>query len=301
MGYVAAMAVLAVLLGVAGAGSGRLQSSEVAVAATGLRFTEGPAVHPDGYLVFSDIPADTIYALRDAGPEVFRRPSGQANGLVFDGGGRLLACEHANRRVSRTEPDGTVTPLATHYQGKRLNSPNDLVVRSDGAVYFTDPPYGVRPEDRELPFAGVYRVGTDGAITLLADDFVKPNGLAFSPDETVLYVADTDRGWLRAFDVRADGTLADGRVFARTEPSGGLRPDGLKVDVRGNVYVAGADGIVVFDSEGRPLETIALPERPANLVFGGPEGRTLYITARSEVYSVTARFAGALGAARRAD
>jgi len=294
--------VLVVMLGGLGMAAGpgaRLQVSQVQRLASGFRFTEGPMAHPDGYVIFSDIPADTIYALKGGEPEVFRRPSGNANGLVFDRAGRLLACEHGNRRVSRTEPDGTVTALATHYEGKRLNSPNDIVVRSDGAavgnggVYFTDPPYGVKPEQRELDFAGVYRIGPDGALTLLADDFVKPNGLAFSPDERVLYVADTDKSWLRAFDVKDDGTLANGRVFARTEPPAQLRPDGVKVDAEGNVYVAGTDGVVVFSPEGERVETIALPEQPANLAFGGPDGRTLYVTARTSLYKVTVRFPGA--------
>ena len=299
--------VVAVALGVVLTGAGmaaagqKLQVSEVERVAAGFQFTEGPMMHPDGYLVFSDIPGDTIYALKGTQTEIFRRPSGNSNGLVFDLAGRLLACEHGGRRVSRMEPDGTVIGLATQYQGKRLNSPNDIVVRSDGAVYFTDPPYGVKPEQRELDFAGVYRIAPDGGLTLLVDDFVKPNGLAFSPDEKILYVADTDRNWLRAFDVQEDGTLANDRVFARVEPPGDLRPDGVKVDTEGNVYVAGSGGVEVFSPKGEHVETIALPDRPANLAFGGPDGRTLYVTARSSVYKVGVRHAGAVRRAQRSE
>ena len=150
--------------------------------ASDLQFTEGPVWHPDGYLLFSDIPANIIYKWTlDGNLEKFRSSSGNSNGLTLDKQGRLIACEHGNRRVSRTESDGTVVVLADKYQGKRLNSPNDVVAKSDGSVYFTDPPYGVQPEDRELDFQGVYRIDSDGAVTLLADDFEKPNGLAFSP------------------------------------------------------------------------------------------------------------------------
>jgi len=273
--------------------SGGARTSELTRLATGFQFTEGPVWHPDGYLIFSDIPADTIYRLQGGATDVFRRPSGNSNGLAFDREGRLVACEHGNRRVSVTQTDGTVVPVATHYQGKRLNSPNDVVVKSDGSIYFTDPPYGVRPEDRELDFQGVYRLGADGGLTLLADDFVKPNGLAFSPDEKVLYVDDTDRGWIRAFDVREDGLLANGRVFARLEGPGHGRPDGMKVDVEGNVYCTGPGGVWVIGPDGRPLDVIETPEAAANVAFGGDDGRTLFITARASIYGVQVRHPGA--------
>jgi gluconolactonase len=262
--------------------------------AGGFQFTEGPLWMPQGMLVFSDIPGDTIYSLKDGRAEVFRRPSGNSNGLALDGEGRLIACEHGTRRVSRTEKDGTVMPLATHYEGKRLNSPNDVVVKSDGAVYFTDPPYGVRPENRELSIQGVYRVAPDGRLTLLVDDFVKPNGLAFTPDEKVLYIADTEKDWVRAFDVREDGTVANGRVFYRVEPPGQLRPDGMKVDVAGNLYIAGSDGVAIVGPDGRLIQTVRLPERPSNLAFGGPDGRALFVTARQFVYRIPMKNAGAV-------
>jgi sugar lactone lactonase YvrE len=269
-----------------------LRMAEVEVVASGFQFTEGPAWHPDGYLVFSDIPASTIYRLGPGGPEVYRRPSGNSNGLAFDPRGRLVACEHGNRRVSITQKDGAVVPLATHYEGKRLNSPNDVVVKSDGAVYFTDPPYGVEADQRELDFQGVYRLGADGALTLVADDFVKPNGLCFSPDESLLYIADTELHQVRVFGVAGDGTLRNGRVFFQVNPPEQLRPDGMKVDVEGDLYVAGFDGVWVIAPDGSRLEKWDLPIRPSNLCFGD-DGRGLYITARPSVYRLRVRHAGA--------
>jgi sugar lactone lactonase YvrE len=269
-----------------------LRLSELEEVASGLQFTEGPAWHPDGYLIFSDIPASTIYMLGPEGLRPFRHPSGNSNGLAFDPQGRLVACEHGNRRVSITRADGTVEPLATHYEGKRLNSPNDVVVKSDGAVHFTDPPYGVEADQRELDFQGVFRVGTDGALTLLADDFVKPNGLCFSPDESLLYVDDTERHHVRVFDVAPDGSLRGGRVFFQVEPPGQLRPDGMKADAEGNLYVAGIDGIWVIAPDGQLLERWPLPIRPSNLSFGD-DGRSLYVTARPVVYRLRVRNPGA--------
>ncbi len=170
------------------------------------KFTEGPVwVAAKGELLFSDIPANRIVRFKDGKLETFRTPSDNANGLTLDKQGRLIACEHGARRVTRTEADGAITVLAERYEGKRLNSPNDVVVKSDGFIYFTDPPYGVKADDREMDFQGVYRIAPDGkAVTLLARDFVKPNGLAFTPDEKVLYINDTERGHIRAFDVAAD-------------------------------------------------------------------------------------------------
>jgi len=255
--------------------------------ATGFQFTEGPVWHPDGYLLFSDIPANVIAKWKpDSKVETFREPSGNSNGLTYDRQGRLIACEHGNRRVSRTEPDGTVVTLADRYQGKRLNSPNDVVVKSDGSIYFTDPPYGVQPDQRELDFQGVYRLASDGTLTLLVDDFDRPNGLAFSPDETILYIDDTTRRHVRAFDVQPDGTLKNGRIFAelKSDKTGG--PDGMKVDVNGNVYVTGPGGTWGFDATGKHLGTIVTPENPANCAFGGKDNKTLYITARTSVYCV---------------
>lgn len=251
-----------------------------AVAADGLDFTEGPVWHPDGYLLFSDIPADRIYRWRDGALGVYREPSGNSNGLTLDRDGALLACEHGNRRVSRETPHGTVT-VADQYEGRRLNSPNDLVVRSDGAIYFTDPPYGIREEQRELPFNGVFRLA-EGALTLLATDFDRPNGIAFSPDERILYVADTARHHVRAFDVAPHGSLGAGRIFAEMRESG--RPDGMKVDRDGRLYVC-AGSLQVFAADGRPLGVVDCPQPPANCAWGD-DGSALYIAARTGVYRV---------------
>lgn len=261
--------------------------------ATGFEFTEGPVWHPDGYLLFSDIPANRTYRRDPDGTvSVWREPSGNANGLTLDRQGRVLACEHGNRRVSRVEAGGEAVALAERYEGQRLNSPNDLVVARDGAIYFTDPPYGIRPEEREQPCNGVYRLRPDGALDLLADDFDRPNGLAFSPDGSVLYVDDSGRRHVRAFDVRPDGTLANSRVLADMDHPQPGSPDGMKVDTEGHLYVTGATGVWVFEPDGAPLGVIVTPERPANCAWGDADRRTLYITARTSLYRVRARVPG---------
>lgn len=261
--------------------------------ATGFEFTEGPVWHPDGYLLFSDIPANRTYRWDPDGTvSVWREPSGNANGLTLDRQGRVLACEHGNRRVSRVEAGGEAVALAERYEGQRLNSPNDLVVARDGAIYFTDPPYGIRPEEREQPCNGVYRLRPDGALDLLADDFDRPNGLAFSPDGSVLYVDDSGRRHVRAFDVRPDGTLANSRVLADMDHPQPGSPDGMKVDTEGHLYVTGATGVWVFEPDGAPLGVIVTPERPANCAWGDADRRTLYITARTSLYRVRARVPG---------
>jgi sugar lactone lactonase YvrE len=251
--------------------------------AGGFQFLEGPVWLPDqDELLFSDISASRIYRLRGGQAEVFRSPSGQANGNTLDREGRLVTCEHETRRVSRTEADGAVVPLATHYEGKRLNSPNDVVVRKGGSVYFTDPPYGVKPEARELTFQGVYcLVGGTGEPRLLVDDFDKPNGLAFSPDESALYIADTERGHVRVFQMMEDGRLSGGRVFCKVP-----RPDGMRVDAEGNLWIAAKTGVVGFDSTGKSRRTIAVAEQPANLAFGDADRQTLYLTARKALYRI---------------
>ncbi len=257
--------------------------------ATGFGFTEGPVWCKD-YLLFSDIPRNRIvrWHMRSEGPEVttFRSPSGNSNGLTLDKSRRLIACEHSTRRVTRTEMDGSVSVLAEQYEGRRLNSPNDVVVRSDGSIYFTDPPDGLKNLDtwKELPFNGVYRFAPDGELVLLVDDFDRPNGLAFSPDESVLYIDDTSRCHIRAFDVSPDGNLGNGQVLIDMQSSETGAADGMKIDQKGNIYCTGPGGLWVIDSSGQCLGRIVLPELPANLAWGDKDWRTLYITARSSIY-----------------
>ena len=264
---------------------------------TGCVFTEGPIWNAEGdFLLFSDIPANQMKKWSpDSGITTFRQPSGKSNGLTYDKQKHLIACEHANRRVSRTEPDGTVTTIASHYEEKKLNSPNDVVVKSDGNIYFTDPPYGLTAmygeEGRqELDFQGVYRLSGQ-ELTLLVEDFDRPNGLCFSPDESILYIDDTARMHVRAFDVQPDGTLANGRIFAEEEGENGV-PDGMKVDQQGNVYLTGPDGIWIFDPAGTHLGVIQVPEVTANLGWGGDDWKTLFITATSSIYRIQLKVSG---------
>ena len=265
--------------------------------ATGFQFTEGPVWNSKGgYLLFSDIPKNQILRWSPAGEiTIFREPSGNSNGLTYDREERLVICEHGGRRISRIERDGSYRILADKFQDKRLNSPNDVVVNSEGMIYFTDPPYGIEPEQQELPFQGVFRLDPENReLTLLVKDFEKPNGLAFSPDEKVLFIADssTDRRHLRAFDVNPDGTLGNNRVFAeiRSEETG--NPDGIKVDMEGNVYVSAAGGIWVFSVNGEKLGVIKTPERPANCAWGDADWKSLYLTARTSLYRVKLNIPG---------
>ena len=264
--------------------------------ATGFRFTEGPLWNSQGrYLIFSDIPGDTIFKVSAEGKvTVFRKPSGHSNGLTFDREGRLLACEHGNRRLTRTEHDGSVNVIAATFRGKKLNSPNDVVVKSDGSIYFTDPPYGIKPAQQELAFQGVYKIVPDrGLLTLLTDDFEKPNGLAFSPDERRLYIDDSsERRHIRVFDLQADGGLTNGKVFHDMDIEEKGSPDGMKVDQKGNLFCTGPGGIWVFDPWGQHLGTIVTPEKPANCAWGDEDLRTLYITAKTSVYSLRVNIPG---------
>jgi sugar lactone lactonase YvrE len=270
--------------------------------ATGFGFTEGPLWdRREGRLLFTDLPGDVIRQWTSgAGTCEIRRPSGKANGLAHDANGRVLACEHVGRRVTRTEDDGRLVVIASEYAGKPLNSPNDVVVKSDGGVYFSDPPYGLMDyygiaRAQDLDVQGVYRVSPDGRVDLLADDFAAPNGLAFSIDESRLYVDDTERGHIRAFEVHEDGTLGSGCVFFdyRDAPPGAEgAPDGLKVDELGNLFATGPGGVWVIDPAGAPLGLIELPEAPSNLNWGDADRRTLFITAQASVYRVRTRVAG---------
>ena len=248
------------------------ESHKIVRVATGFKFTEGPVwFGEENVLLFSDIPASRIYKLDvNNKATIFREPSGNSNGLTRDKLGRLIACEHGHRRITRTEKDGTVIVVADSYKGKPLNSPNDVVVKSDGVIYFTDPPYGVKPEQQEQPVSGVYRVEPDTSrITLLVEDFKRPNGLAFSPDESRLYIDDSsERSHLRVFDVNPDGTLDNGRIFYDMKLNKAGAPDGMKVDVQGRIFCTGPGGIWVFDLDGNHLGTIVTPETPANCAWG---------------------------------
>jgi len=268
--------------------------------ADGFLFTEGPVwIAHDDCLLFTDIPGNRIHRWRAAaGVDIFRDPSNMANGLTVDGQRRLIACEHATSRVTRTEADGRITVLASHYDGKELNSPNDAVVASDGAIYFTDPDYGRReyygvPRASQLGYRGLYRVGPDGkGLTLLANDFAQPNGLCLSGDERRLFVNDTERGHIRAFDIERNGSVTGGAVWAELSGSGAGAPDGMKMDSQDNLYCTGPGGIHVFGRAARCLGIILVPEVAANFTFGGVDLCTLFITASHGLYRATVEVAG---------
>lgn len=258
---------------------------------TGGRWLEGPVYVPaHRCLLFSDIPNDRMlrYDEVSGAISIFRQPAGNTNGHTLDGEGRLVSCEHGNRRVSRTEHDGSVTTLADSADGKRLNSPNDAVVRRDGSIWFTDPPYGIGSDYEGFqaePETGchVYRIDpASGEIRVVADDFNRPNGLAFSLDETKLYVADTPEKHIRVFDVGADGTLSGGEVFA---PCTAGVFDGIRLDTAGRVWAATGEGVHCFDPDGTLIGKLLVPEVVSNLCFGGPKRNRLYLTATTSVYS----------------
>lgn len=271
------------------------EGAEIEKIAGGFQFTEGPLWDRRGFLLFSDIPASILYQWTPGygEPVVFHQPTNHTNGNTFDLEDRLISCEH-DGRVSRTEPDGTIITLADTFEGKRLNSPNDVVVKSDGGIYFTDPPYGLPKEKEELGFYGVYRL-KDGGLTLLTKTQTRPNGLAFSPDETRLYVANSDpnENVVFVYDVQPDGTLTNQRLFADLNSPGkaGLA-DGMKVDVHGNLFTTGPEGVWVFTPDGTLLGKILSPEVPANLTFGDADFKTLYITARTSVYRIRVQSPG---------
>jgi gluconolactonase len=275
--------------------------------ATGCRWAEGPAYFPAGrYLVWSDIPNGRMlrWDETDGSVSEFRSPSGYTNGQTVDRQGRLVSCEHLARRVTRTEIDGTLTVLADAYQGKRLNSPNDVVVKSDGSIWFTDPSYGIDHDyeglrqERELDGCHVYRIDPDTAeVTRVADDFARPNGLAFSPDESQLYIADSGRTHdpdgphhIRVFDVGDDATLSGGDVFAVCEPG---FFDGFRFDEAGRLWTSAGDGVQCFDPDGTLIGKVRVPEAVANVCFGGPHRNRLFITATTSLYSVYLLLRGA--------
>ncbi|MCP4090310.1 MAG: SMP-30/gluconolactonase/LRE family protein [Gammaproteobacteria bacterium] len=267
---------------------------------SGFKFTEGPAWHAvEKYLVFSDIIGNTMYrwSAQD-GVSIYRKPSHMANGNTWDREGRLLSCEHATSRVSLTHVDGTYEVLASHYQGRELNSPNDIIVSRNGDIFFTDPAsgrtqgYGVERE-QELDFQGVFKLDPSSLeLTLLADDFILPNGLCFSQDERHLFVNDTRRQHIRVFDVTPDHAISNSHIWASTDGDLPGVADGMKLDSAGNLYSSGSGGIHVFDPQGERLGVILTPEVAANFTWGGENLDELFITATSSIYRLRVKIPG---------
>jgi gluconolactonase len=262
--------------------------------ASGFGFTEGPMWDPAGFLYVSDETINKIFRVYPDGKKEELIALGDPDGNTFDRRHRLIDCASVLRAIIAVTPDGKYTVLADRYEGKRLNSPNDVIVGPDGAIYFTDPTLDlVAGEKQELPFKGVYRLDDKGALRLLTKDLPQPNGLAFSPDGKKFYVDDDDQRNIHVYDVGADGNLSNGRIFGE-EPGGkgeGV-PDGIKVDRKGNLFVTGPKGIWVWDPNGKHLGTIVMPEQPANLTWGDPDYSTLYITATTSVYRLKTKTRG---------
>jgi gluconolactonase len=282
------------------------ESASVERIATGFRFTEGPIWNADGgYLLFSDMPGDVRrrWSATDGVAEVMN-PANKCNGMVYDAEGRLVVCEHATSTLLRESADGTRETLATHFRGKELNSPNDVITRSDGTIYFTDPWYGRMAGDgvgreRELGFQGVYRIPPGGELELVVGehDFEMPNGLCLSPDESLLYIDDTPNACIRVYDVAADGSLSNGRLFLGDIGDGVVGADGvvdgMKCDERGNVWVSGPGGVWVISPAGEHLGVVEAPEIVANLAWGGAGWRTLFLTATTSLYRIETKVASA--------
>jgi gluconolactonase len=282
------------------------EDAELERLGTGFTFTEGPLWNPDGFLLFSDMPGDVRRRWDpDNGVTEVANPSNKGNGMTFDLDGKLIVCEHVTSSVVRMDPDGTGANrevIASHYGDKELNAPNDVVVKSDGAIYFSDPTYGRMPgfgieREQDLDFQGVYRVPPGGGDTqLLADDFGQPNGLCFSTDESLLYVNDTERAHIRVFDVQPDGSIANSRVLADGIGTASLEigdlVDGMKLDERGNIWVTGPGGVCVFDPQGEHIGTVQVPEPVGNLNWGGPNWDWLFIPATSSVYRIECKVSG---------
>lgn len=278
------------VLGVWGSTALAQQEHQIDRVAGGFRFTEGPVWSREGFLLFSDVPNDQILQyVPGEKPTVFRDHSNGANGNAFDAQGRFYTCESRTRRVVRMDKKGSLQVLADKWEGKRLNAPNDIVVRKDGHVYFTDPAFGNQEDTRELDFYGVYHIAPKGELHLIAKPAGRPNGIAFSPNGRVLYVGNSDEHSVRAYDVDHNGEISGERVVIS-----GLSgvPDGVRVDEKGNVYVA-ANGLAIYDPHGKLAETIELPEKPSNFAFGDPDLQTLYITARTALYRVRRNVKGA--------
>jgi gluconolactonase len=278
------------------------EHAEVERVATGFTFTEGPIWMPDGSLHFSDMPADKRRRWHpDEGVTVLRDPSNKCNGMTRDDDGNLIVCEHVTSSVVRESPDGGRETLATHWGEKELNAPNDVIVARDGSILFSDPTYGRMPvfgleREQELDFQGVYRIPAGGGdLELLVDDFEQPNGLCFSPDESLLYVNDTARAHIRVFDVGPGHRLSNGRVFAEGIGDGVIEHgvvDGMKMDELGDVYVTGPEGVWVYGSDGEQLGVIKVPEGVGNVNWGDQDWKSLYIAASTSIYRVRMQVAG---------
>ncbi len=265
--------------------------------AGGMKFIEGPvwSEKDGGFLIFSDIPGNELKRWTPAtGVATFRKPSHNANGNTRDLAGRLVTCETgpAARRLTRTEPDGSITILCDSFEGHKLNATNNVVVKSDGTIWFTDPTYGMPEGTQELPGQYVFRLDANThQVTPVATDFAQPNGLCFSPDEKLLYIADSGKPHhIRAFDVTCDEKLTNGRLFCTISPG---VPDGIRCDAHGNLWSTAGDGIHIFAPDGKLLQKIPVPETPANLCFGGPDRKTLFITARTSLYCIHTTVPGA--------
>ena len=273
---------------------------------TGFTYTEGPLWHPDGYLLFSDMPGDVRRRWdEESGVTEVANPSNKGNGMTWDLDGRLLVCEHVTSSLVRMDPDGTGSGrevLAIHYEGRELNSPNDVIVKSDGTIYFSDPTYVRMPgfgheREQELEFQGVYRLPAGGGeLELVVDDFAQPNGLCFTADESLLYINDTDRAHIRVFEVGSDGSLSGGDVLADGIGTGELESgelvDGMKLDESGNIWVTGPKGVWVFSPEGEHLGVLEVPENVGNLNWGGPGWNWLFVPASTSMYRVQTKVSG---------
>ncbi len=272
-----------------------LESPTAERLATGFKFTEGPLWHPDGFYYFVDIRSNNLHRITPGKPaELVRASTGEGNGTTFDLQGRLVICEGGNRRVTRWSADGRSEVLMERWEGKRLNRPNDVVCKSDGSLYFTDPGYRVPFEQREMQHSAVYRVMPDGTKSMVAD-FEYPNGLAFSPDERRLYVANTRWAqYIHVLELDQKGAMVRRRIFAEMPSDSDKNgvPDGMKVDVEGRVYCTGPGGTWVFAPDGTKLGIIVTPEYPANIAFGGPDLKTLFLTANTSVYSLRMKVPG---------
>ena len=274
-------------------GAGAQDFSEVRVdkVAAGYVFTEGPAWSRDGYLVFSDVPNNKLLQLEPGTPvTVFRSNSNGANGNTFDAQGRLYTCESHLRRVTRTDKKGKVEVLAERFQGKRLNAPNDIVVRKDGQIYFTDPAFGNQQDNRELDFYGVFHISRRGELEVVAKPTGRPNGIAISPNGNVLYVANSDERNVRAYDLDKNGSASNERILV---PNIEGVPDGIRIDEKGNLYVA-ANKIEVYTQEGKQLGSVPLAETPSNFAFGDQDFESLYVTAQTSVYRLRLNVKGSV-------